>query len=794
MSIVKILLGLITLSVVVLLAGCGSSGPSTESSTGITGGIAVDPYIENAVFQELAADGVTVLQRESSPSDAQGRFSFVEPLSEGSIIELKISRRGLHEGAPFEGMLRRRVVSSGETTLVVSPLTTLLANGFDESEVVDALAAAGLQLSVDDLYRDPMPALADQSGRFSDEQLKPLHANMAVNHLMTTLDRFDINRADLDDHNNARLLAELVKANQALLNEAEFLRLKSELGSRIDGNTPLLPSDLLTSVVRTMRTVVAQAKAQQASGTLVATNIGRQVNTFMSDSIQGALALYLERVGPGMPPVADPEPLPVADGQALYDAQCAGCHKLGGFDSAGSAPELAGKDAFVAGKINAGHRGIVMTTAELTALVDWVALNPAVTEPAPTPAPNPAPNPAPDGIALYESECQGCHGPLSTSNIQIRTHTGIQQAIDTNLGGMGMLTLTLEEVQAIADSLPSSTPTPIPDPTPVDGQTLYDNSCASCHKLGDYDTVGFAPELGGQGNLVISKIEAGHQSLSLTADELNALADWADANPAPVVIIPDPTPVPVDGQALYDNNCAGCHAVNGYDASGAPDLAGAGDLIAGKLAAGHKGFVLSADEELALADFLDQYQAVVSGPDYSDCTLCHAQPPNGDFFPNTAGAHAVHTALAGIDCSSCHAGAAHNDVVEVALAGTFDAKSGTATDNGDGTCSAVSCHGGQTTPDWFSGTLAVETQCASCHSRSTTEFNGYTSGEHGKHRSYDCTVCHNTAKLETGHFSNLATSGFETSPATTIGGGSTRVGSYANGSCSSIQCHGSEQW
>ena len=44
------------------------------------------------------------------------------------------------------------------------------------------------------------------------------------------------------------------------------------------------------------------------------------------------------------------------------------------------------------------------------------------------------------------------------------------------------------------------------------------------------------------------------------------------------------------------------------------------------------------------------------------------------------------------------------------------------------------------------------------------------------------------------HFGNLATPGFETDPASTVGGGTTRVGNYDGNSCSSVQCHGGEVW
>ncbi|HEY5775006.1 MAG TPA: CxxxxCH/CxxCH domain-containing protein, partial [Xanthomonadales bacterium] len=163
---------------------------------------------------------------------------------------------------------------------------------------------------------------------------------------------------------------------------------------------------------------------------------------------------------------------------------------------------------------------------------------------------------------------------------------------------------------------------------------------------------------------------------------------------------------------------------------------------------------------------------------------------------DTAGAHAVHTALAsvGTSCSICHLDAAHNSEVDLAFPAGFDAASGPATDNGDGTCSNIKCHGGQTTPDWWSGAIVVNTQCTSCHQRSTAQYNGNISGRHSIHRNYSCTECHNTGVLQTGHFSNLQTTTFELAPGLTIGGTGTSIPASgwndSTNRCSSFSCHG----
>jgi predicted CxxxxCH...CXXCH cytochrome family protein len=157
----------------------------------------------------------------------------------------------------------------------------------------------------------------------------------------------------------------------------------------------------------------------------------------------------------------------------------------------------------------------------------------------------------------------------------------------------------------------------------------------------------------------------------------------------------------------------------------------------------------------------------------------------------------------GTNCAVCHTGSSaptHNDGwVDLAIAATYNAKTGAAAENPNGTpsCVTVSCHGGQTTPDWGTGTINVDTQCISCHARGTTQYNSYNSGEHGKsdHTRQACTACHNTTKLASTHFNRLDTPTMEGPVSGTIGGGTTRVNSYnASTQTCTTSCHGSERW
>jgi len=202
----------------------------------------------------------------------------------------------------------------------------------------------------------------------------------------------------------------------------------------------------------------------------------------------------------------------------------------------------------------------------------------------------------------------------------------------------------------------------------------------------------------------------------------------------------------------------------------------------------------------------------------ANCTSCHASPPNGGapagaVYANIAGAHGVHIAMASagtpISCDTCHNGLGANTLNhynaaksrvspgDVAFLATYNAESGASSFNPAGlSCSNVSCHGGQATPDWQTGAINVNTQCTICHSQGTAQFNSYNSGAHGVNSDHsDCTNCHNTTTLAVNHFTNLGTTAMEGPASATIGGAGTFIpaGNYNAGSCTP-SCHGNETW
>jgi predicted CxxxxCH...CXXCH cytochrome family protein len=151
-------------------------------------------------------------------------------------------------------------------------------------------------------------------------------------------------------------------------------------------------------------------------------------------------------------------------------------------------------------------------------------------------------------------------------------------------------------------------------------------------------------------------------------------------------------------------------------------------------------------------------------------------------WPNRAESHGDHDVLPNVTgiCDTCHDGfgtetAQHFDDSEpadVSVLSVYDAMSGTASyDPADMRCNDVSCHGGQTTPDWQTGVIDVDAACESCHELGASQFNSYNSGRHDEHISFfgiDCTQCHDTARLATSHFIGLDTPGFEGDPAETL--------------------------
>lgn len=193
------------------------------------------------------------------------------------------------------------------------------------------------------------------------------------------------------------------------------------------------------------------------------------------------------------------------------------------------------------------------------------------------------------GTMLYANWCASCHGPLASSSKKNATATAIQTAIDNNTGGMGSITLTPQQVQAIASALSTSTTPSTPAPN---GAALYASNCGTCHNALASSTKKNATASAIR--TAITNNVGGMGSLSLTDAEVQAIADalvaaappaacvytysiWGACQPNGIqtrsLISTTPagctgTPVlrqscnyvpPIDGAALYSQYCSGCH-------------------------------------------------------------------------------------------------------------------------------------------------------------------------------------------------------------------------------------------
>ena len=178
------------------------------------------------------------------------------------------------------------------------------------------------------------------------------------------------------------------------------------------------------------------------------------------------------------------------------------------------------------------------------------------------------------------------------------------------------------------------------------------------------------------------------------------------------------------------------------------------------------------------------------------CLSCHAgtsglaMGPAGTNFPSIAGAHAKHLGLlTPLTCNTCHSGSGAGSTTHynnanarvtqpvgpgtVSMDPTFNSQTGGSAGFSPATltCSSVSCHGGQTTPSWRTGTLNSAVQCSACHATNgtptaTSQYNDaigrHAWGTHASAAALDCTICHdmssaNSSPGAVNHFKYLNT-------------------------------------
>lgn len=156
----------------------GDSGDSGDTPTGVSG-VAVDPYIVGAVFcvDENTNEMCDSDEPVSTASDSTGRFTFEEEPADGAYILIKADTTGLHNGIPYRMDELGALYSDGE--LVVSPLTTMNAEGLTAAQLVEMFQKVGLNgVTEEGVLSDPLSGILD--GDTSAAKLDTLRSFLAT--------------------------------------------------------------------------------------------------------------------------------------------------------------------------------------------------------------------------------------------------------------------------------------------------------------------------------------------------------------------------------------------------------------------------------------------------------------------------------------------------------------------------------------------------------------------------------------------------------------------------------------
>lgn len=181
----------------------------------MTTAIIVDPYIEGAIlYEDKNKDGKHDSdEQESTPSNAQGKFTFSKKLTPGSIIRIK--KQGTHVGKTYDLDITA-VVGDDKTLKIVSPLTTFQAKKINNQEIANIFA--GIGISGEDVLKDPMGNGLKDKTTFDGNDIKKLQASLASYGLLKVM-------------NGSEALKKL--SGSELANSAEFKSIADAMGGYI---------------------------------------------------------------------------------------------------------------------------------------------------------------------------------------------------------------------------------------------------------------------------------------------------------------------------------------------------------------------------------------------------------------------------------------------------------------------------------------------------------------------------------------------------------------------------------
>jgi len=256
-----IVIAIVLAALIVVGYSCGGSSSSSGSSADTTvKHIAVDPYIVGAkFFEDLDNDGVKDLgEQVSSLTNANGEFTFTNALTDTATLVLDRTITPTHNGVDYAGKIKKHITSITES-MVASPLTTLLANGWTEIQIVDVLTTAGVTgITVTDITKNPMAGLENLT-TITEEGLAKIRSSLAIYSFMAVMD--ELIAGEGYDITYITFTANAVTATQALqrmvvaINYSLSPTLLTTIQSQITAAqttmrlSPLVPDDAVLPVV-----------------------------------------------------------------------------------------------------------------------------------------------------------------------------------------------------------------------------------------------------------------------------------------------------------------------------------------------------------------------------------------------------------------------------------------------------------------------------------------------------------------------------------------------------------------
>jgi hypothetical protein len=212
--------------------------------------------VDAKFFEDLNKDGVqNAGEQLSTSTDANGLFTFSSALSTGAFVVLSDTVIGpLHNGISYTGTIKREVTSITES-LVASPLTTLLANGWTAQNIIDVLTTAGLSgLTEADLTKNPMAGINDLTV-VTEAELVKIRASIAIYSFMAIMDDlitgqgYDITYTIFNANSitTTPALAAMVESINYCLSPTLLATIKAQM----DGSGMPIPSLTLSDIIRT---------------------------------------------------------------------------------------------------------------------------------------------------------------------------------------------------------------------------------------------------------------------------------------------------------------------------------------------------------------------------------------------------------------------------------------------------------------------------------------------------------------------------------------------------------------